>query len=726
MIWKAEKSFRLGIFTGYVALLSMTIRLFLTILLLATSFGTLYSQKTAVVPAGASWRYDDTGTAPPSSWITMGYDDSAWKAGPAELGYGESDENTVTSFGPDAQNKYPSTYFRRIFSLDDTTGMSPASGSVLFDDGVVLYVNGTEVFRNNMPEGPVSFGTYASSAIEPQWVFYQVPVRLLKPGENVMAVEVHQANGSSSDLSFNLDFFQEFPADASSNLPLIHIRTAELIPDEPKVGGTMKIIYNGPGKINRLSDPATDYDGFIGIERRGSTSQDLSNKKPYGLELRDAQGNNLDTVLLGMPREHDWILLAPYSDKTMMRDALAYLLAGKMMAYAPRVRFCELYINNTYQGVYILTEKIKQDKGRVDIANLTSSDTQGDDLTGGYIVKIDKTTGGSPVDGWETNFGTRNFYQFHDPEGSDLLPQQKNYIKQVVSNFESVMSSDDYDHPTRGYFKLIDVNTFVDFFLVNEISRNVDGYRLSTYLYKDKDSNDPRLKMGPVWDFNITFGNADYCEGGSTDGFAVNFNAVCPSDYFGVPFYWNRMLNEPVFRKKVADRWFGLRKGHLSTTALHTLVDSMATLLGEAQVRNFSLYPILNQYVWPNRYIGGSYANEIKYLKDWLASRTAYLDGAFNEFLKPVYDPEKYEAPVAYPNPSDGDVNFRYYVRDYETVRIEISDLAGRRVANLEDALHDNGWNGLVWQTPETPAGFLIYKVLINGRVAASGKLFRD
>ena len=192
-----------------------------------------------------------------------------------------------------------------------------------------------------------------------------MPVRYLKPGENIIAVEVHQANGTSSDLSFDLDFYQEYQAVASSNLPLIHITTSLIIPDEPKVTALMKIIYNGPGKVNSLSDPATDYDGFIGIERRGSTSQDLSNKKPYGVELRDAQGNNLDTALLGMPREHDWILLAPYSDKTMMRDALAYILAGKMMDYAPRVRFCELYINNTYQGVYILTEKIKIGRAHV-------------------------------------------------------------------------------------------------------------------------------------------------------------------------------------------------------------------------------------------------------------------------------------------------------------------------------------------------------------------------
>ncbi|MFM7327503.1 MAG: CotH kinase family protein [Bacteroidota bacterium] len=704
----------------------MLLRSFLLVILLTSLVLPSVAQRTTVLPRGSSWRYLDAASAPAGDWSAPGFDDGTWKEGPAEFGYGEGDEQTVIGFGPDAQNKYPTAYFRRRFTVGDTTGMSPAPVSVLFDDGVVVYLNGKEVFRNNMPDGPITYGLFANNAIEPQWVSFQVPLKLVKPGENTLAVEVHQANGSSSDLSFNLEFSTEFAAQVSSNLPLIHILADGVIPDEPKLTATMRIIYNGPGVMNRLSDPPTDYNGLIGIERRGSTSQDLSNKKPYGIELRDALGNNLDTALLGMPREHDWILLAPYSDKTMMRDALAYILAGRMMDYAPRVRFCELYINNTYQGIYILTEKIKQDKGRVDIANLTTSDVSGDELTGGYILKIDKTTGGAAVDGFTTNYGTNNFYQYHDPKATELRPEQKNYIQQVIKNFERVISSEDYDHPTRGYYKLIDLDSFVDFFLINELSRNVDGYRLSSYIYKDKDSNDPRLKMGPVWDFNITFGNADYCEGGSPEGFAVNFNSVCPTDYFGVPFYWKRMLGEPVFRKRVASRWFALRKSFLSTASLHATVDSVATLLSESQVRNFSLYPILNQYVWPNRYVGGSYANELKYLKDWLALRTTYLDAAFNEFLKPVYDPEKYEAPEVYPNPSDGDVNFRYYVRDYEVVEIRIRDASGRPVATLRDELHDNGWNGMPWQKPDTGAGLFFYQVLINGRIAAAGKVFRD
>ena len=704
----------------------MLTRALFLLVLLTGSVISANAQRMVVLPRGSAWRFLDGPSAPTIDWTSPNYDDASWKEGPAELGYGESDEQTVIGFGPDAQNKYPSAYFRKRFSIGDTTGMSPAPVSVLFDDGVVVYLNGTEVFRNNMPDGPITYGLFAINAIEPQWTSFQVPVNLLKPGENVVSVEVHQANGSSSDLSFNLEFATEVAVEASSNLPLIHIQVDGLILDEPKINGNMKIIYNGPGAVNRLSDPPTDYNGFIGIERRGSTSQDLSNKKPYGLELRDALGNNLDTALLGMPREHDWILLAPYSDKTMMRDALAYILAGKMMAYAPRVRFCELYINNTYQGVYILTEKIKQDKGRVDIANLTTADVQGDELTGGYVLKIDKTTGGAAVDGFTTNYGTNNFYQYHDPKGTELLQEQKAYIQQVINNFESVISGPEYDHPTRGYFKLVDLDTFVDFFLVNEISRNVDGYRLSSYLYKDKDSKDPRLKMGPVWDYNITFGNADYCEGGSVEGFAVNFNSVCPTDYFGVPFYWNRLLSEPVFRKRVATRWGSLRKGFLSTASLHSTIDSIANLLSEAQVRNFALYPILNQYVWPNKYVGGTYAKELQYLKDWLSARTTYLDGAFNEFLRPVYDPEKYADPEIYPNPSDGDVNFRYYVRDYETVVIELRDPTGRKIGTLRDDTHDNGWNAMTWQRPDTGAGLFFYRVLINGRIAASGKVFRD
>ena len=122
-----------------------------------------------------------------------------------------------------------------------------------------------------------------------------------------------------------------------STLPIVIINTnGRAIPDEPKITATMKIVFNGTGQINRLSDQTFHFNGTIGIETRGSSSQFISEKKPYSVEVRDLQGEDLAVSLLGMPKESDWALIAPYSDKSLIRDAVIYQLAASMMAWARR------------------------------------------------------------------------------------------------------------------------------------------------------------------------------------------------------------------------------------------------------------------------------------------------------------------------------------------------------------------------------------------------------
>ena len=180
----------------------------------------------------------------------------------------------------------------------------------------------------------------------------------------------------------------------SSNLPLVVINTnGQAIVDDPKIIANMGIIWNGPGNRNSLSDPMNNYNGKIAIEIRGSSSQ-MFPKKGYGFETRATDLSDIDVSLLGMPEENDWVLYAPYTDKTMIRDVLTYTLDASLGHWSPRCRYVELFLNGNYQGVYVLIEKIKRNKTRVDIAKLTLTDNVGEDLTGGYIVKIDKTTGG--------------------------------------------------------------------------------------------------------------------------------------------------------------------------------------------------------------------------------------------------------------------------------------------------------------------------------------------
>jgi PKD repeat protein/subtilisin-like proprotein convertase family protein len=448
------------------------------------------------------------------------------------------------------------------------------------------------------------------------------------------------AQSAGSLASWSITFGNQ-PAQAfsftSSDLPIVLINTINNvpIPDEPKVPALMKIIYNGEGVRNYLTDTVFHYNGSAGIETRGSSSQGMP-KKSFGFETRDAQGNNLNVSLLGMPAENDWILSANYSDKTLFRNALTYNLANKTRQYAPRTRFCEIMLNGEYIGVYTLTEKIKRDSGRVNVAELNSWDTTGTELTGGYILKIDKLTGAGGA-GWSSAFPPPNsgtsqaeiYFQYDYPSPDSIHPAQAQYIKNFVDSFEAVLASPDFQNPENGWRQFMDEPSVIDFMLMNELSRNVDGYRISTFLHKEKITRGNKLKMGPVWDFDIAWQNANYCQGQNTTGWAYDFNAVCGGGGgLLVPFWWQRFRQDSLFNKRLYCRYQEFRNSFLSPSALNSLADSMALVLNESQERNFQRWSILGVYVWPNpNPIPTTYIGEVTKLKQWFADRLAWIDG---------------------------------------------------------------------------------------------------
>jgi hypothetical protein len=188
----------------------------------------------------------------------------------------------------------------------------------------------------------------------------------------------------------------------------------------------MKIIHNGSGQINNITDPGNIYSGKVGIEIRGRYSASLP-QKPYGFETRDDAGNNLNVQILDMPEENDWILTANYNDKAFLRNYLAFDIFRKMGHYAPRTLFCEVVVNGQYQGIYLLGEKIKQDKNRVDITELNPDENTGDELTGGYIFVNDYYT---ESDSWLSKYSPLNrpggdvYFVYYDPEPDQLLPKR--------------------------------------------------------------------------------------------------------------------------------------------------------------------------------------------------------------------------------------------------------------------------------------------------------------
>jgi hypothetical protein len=484
----------------------------------------------------------------------------------------------------------------------------------------------------------------------------------------------------------------------SSNLPILKVNTnGKSIVNEPKILADMELIYNGVGKINAVTDKPTGYLGKTGIEFRGSTSQQLFPKKPYGFELWvDSTEKTRKVALLGMPEESDWVLNTTYNDKTLMRDVLAYDLANRMGRYATRTRYCEMVINNNYEGLYVLMEKIKRDKNRVDVSSLKLTDNTGDDVTGGYILKIDKTEG-SKSKTWNTTLTVlgQNYnipIQIEYPKITDITDAQFNYIKKYVTDFETSLKGTDYLNNKALWRDMIDLDTFVDYFLITEFTKNVDGYRLSTYFYKDKDSKGGKLKMGPAWDYNLSFGNANYYDGYKPTGwqYKVNDMAIPNGDFsFLSPNWWERLSIDSTFRYKASKRWEVLRKTALNPDRINSWMDSTAKVLQPAMERNNSRWTgVLGKYVWPNYYVGATYQDETTWMKDWIRQRTAWLDAQLKVFGQPLANEEEIakEFPLrVFPNPSESETTIEYDVAKKGRVRINVYDFTGKLIKTVLD-----------------------------------------
>jgi len=519
----------------------------------------------------------------------------------------------------------------------------------------------------------------------------------------------------------------------SSNLPIVVINTnGKRIPDEPRLIAQMGIIDNGPEKRNTPNDPFNHYQGRITIELRGNTSLDFP-KKAYAFETQKADGENDNVPLLGMPKENDWILYAPYSDKSLLRNVLTFKLARDMGRYAPRTRFCELILNDDYQGVYVLMEKIKRDKNRVDIARLTPTDTSGDDITGGYILKLDwedhKSQGWhSPIDG--------TLFHFHHPQKKDLVPLQRRYIQNFISEFEAILAKDDYLDPVEGYRRFIDTGSFIDYFISAEVAHNADSYRISTYMYKDRDDRDGRLNMGPQWDYNLAYGNQD--EG----PFGTPYKWSWQVGLDDINFWWNRFLADPLFLEQLQQRWAELRTDILREERILTHIDSLAVALDEAQLRNFKRWPVLGEYVWPNAYIGKTYQDEINYLKDFLEKRLDWIDQNISkidvksEAEEPddqendqIRIPEKYKL-NAFPNPFRQTIQFQYTLPVTRFVKLDIYNVIGQKMNTFIDAYqkagdHNFDWNGANEQGDVVASGIYFGVLMINWEIRAVKKIIR-
>jgi len=434
---------------------------------------------------------------------------------------------------------------------------------------------------------------------------------------------------AGSNGNYQIDVFESVGINppAETNIPLVLINTyGNQIVDEPKISTNLKIIDNGPGALNHPNDIPNVYNDLAGIEIRGAYSATLP-QKPYGIETWLADSTNNNVSLLGMPPENDWILIPNYNDKTFLRNVLAFDLFTKMGHYAPRTKLVEVVVNDIYEGVYVFTEKIKRDKNRVDISKLDLDDNAGDSLTGGYIYKVDYWNSSNS---WPANYDNPNYpgnpvqFVYDYPAEDVITAQQKNYIQSSVGSFEDALWGSSFTDPIMGYRSHIDVKSFIDYFIVNEFSRNGDGFKKSRRFHKNKDSKNPLIFAGPVWDFDWAYKDMStaYSNGvGWMHSFSGGTDVTPPGWYI-------RLIQDSTFANELACTYFTYRQSILDKNYLFNYIDSIALVMDQAQERHYARWPILGVNVGTPE-IGSqptTYAGEITKFKTWISNRIDWLD----------------------------------------------------------------------------------------------------
>ena len=405
----------------------------------------------------------------------------------------------------------------------------------------------------------------------------------------------------------------------TSNLPLVVLDSAgQSISRDVPTGVRAKCFDTDDRRACLGAKP--DCDGLGTIHLRGTSTLRLP-KLSYTFRTGGGRTNQAKVSLLGLPAEEDWVLYAPFEDKTLIRDVLAYELARKMGHYAPRTRYVELFVNTSgrplslrdYAGVYVLVEKIKRGKDRVNIAKLEPNHRAEPEITGGYIVKRDHND--RQDDRFHTQHGGPYFYVY--PKAEAITPEQKSWLARYFNSFESALDGPDFRDPQKGYRAFLDVDSFLDAHWLIEAGKNVDGFRYSAFLIKDRGG---KLKPEPPWDWNRSFGNANYYGGWQVQGwYWSNLRSEEISWYL-------RLRQDPDFVRRCTDRWFELRKDVFDPKKINARVDELAAQLEEAQQRNYRRWPVLGQQITCNHYVGQSYQDEVRWLKSWIQRRIAWID----------------------------------------------------------------------------------------------------
>ncbi|MBR4783658.1 MAG: CotH kinase family protein [Fibrobacter sp.] len=406
------------------------------------------------------------------------------------------------------------------------------------------------------------------------------------------------------------------------DLPIIFVDTKQQCLDKnvtEKIPATMKVL---DGATNNVADSAKGTFYNIGIKVRGQSSA-LFPKPGYSVEVRDEKGEGMDVSMFGLPPADDWVFHGPYVDKSMLRNALAYWLFRQAGRYAPRTKHFDLYINGVYRGVYVMVEKIKRGKYRVNVSKLKEDDIAGDSLTGGYIWAFDKVgtntggggsnnQGGIEAEGFNTSDGLNVI--LHYPKKANIQREQEEYLKKYLNDLEALFKN---GKNGDGYDKYVDLGSAVDYVLHQEVTNNGDSYWCSFFLHKPKNKTkdgvytEGKVTLGPPWDFNLAMSNGGMMYGGG-NSWQIESSSKAPQQGGGgggwgggwggggmsslkAPNWLVQMWKRSDYQSELKKRWAELRSGVWHTKVMDAYLDSMKTYLKNAADRNFKRWPNLGK-----------------------------------------------------------------------------------------------------------------------------------
>ena len=673
-------------------------------------------------------RYFIAGNEPPTDWMLSSFDDSDWIPDTGSIGYGYGDEDVPL---PDTTK---SVYVRYKFHLNTPEALKEMNISLDYDDGYILYLNGKELIRRNISMKEDLPGcealTFRSHEREDNYNFpvygYYFDSTVLYTCniqyDNTIAVHIFNDTLQGSDLygylrvyklsgvdynmySSTFRYKRQFMPD-STDLPLVIIETGEfgITRSDSRSEAFMRVVDNGKDKYNKVTDSSNVFYGDISIEVRGESSNEFC-KKSYRFELWDSLQKDSNVVMLGMPADNDWILYGPFQDKAQFRNPMVFDLARNFGRYQPRTRYCEVILNGEDVGIYTLTETIKRADHRIDIAKLRQEEVSGIDVTGGYILKYDKPGGN---------------LQIIYPKEDKIQPAQRDYIMNFMAQYRSTVLSKQFLNPLNGYRKYICDTSLVDLMIINELTKNGDGYKLSTYLYKDRADRDNRLIYGTQWDHDLSFGNTLFQEGNLTYGWQFEF------DNFETKV--TRMLQDTALVHLFQRRWHEARQSFLHTDSLFAWMDSTVDSLTQAIQRNYYIWPVIDKYLFNPNYIPQSYEEEIGFIKNWLTERLAWVDENIDYIYYEVDTveppPPNYNQPGGYeyftfdvyPNPFCEELTIAFLSSGEPEIRIDIFDLNGQ-LRYSKEVVSSEGYTEFTindYPIGQLPAGIYMLRISRN------------